>query len=227
MNTPRARHAWEQAVSSWDTEGAVELGPHTSHKYRIDPKHLCFVLSRYKFCAKLLSGTNNVLEVGCGDAFGTPVVAQEARMVLAIDWDPRLIESNSKKLGYLENCTFKHHDIVADPVEGKFDGVYSVDVLEHIDPVVEDKFMRHTCGNLTDDGTYIVGTPNLNSEAYASEASKLGHINLKDASGLKKLLSRYLKTVFVFSMNDEVVHTGFYPMAHYLFAVGVGPKTGQ
>jgi hypothetical protein len=25
--------------------------------------------------------------------------------------------------------------------------------------------------------------------------------------------------VFLFSMNDEVVHTGFYPMAHYLFAV--------
>jgi hypothetical protein len=25
--------------------------------------------------------------------------------------------------------------------------------------------------------------------------------------------------VFVFSMNDEVVHTGFYPMAHYLLAV--------
>jgi hypothetical protein len=23
----------------------------------------------------------------------------------------------------------------------------------------------------------------------------------------------------VFSMNDEVVHTGFYPMAHYLLAV--------
>jgi len=25
-------------------------------------------------------------------------------------------------------------------------------------------------------------------------------------------------------MNDEVVHTGFHPMAHYLFAIGVGKK---
>lgn len=29
---------------------------------------------------------------------------------------------------------------------------------------------------------------------------------------------------FLFSMNDEVVHTGYYPMAHYLIAVGIGPK---
>jgi len=25
-------------------------------------------------------------------------------------------------------------------------------------------------------------------------------------------------------MNDEIVHTGFYPMAHYLMAMGVGLK---
>lgn len=25
-------------------------------------------------------------------------------------------------------------------------------------------------------------------------------------------------------MNDEVVHTGFYPMAHYLIALGAGRK---
>ena len=36
---------------------------------------------------------------------------------------------------------------------------------------------------------------------------------------LKSLLSKYFHNVFIFSMNDEVVHTGFYPMAHYLFAL--------
>ena len=28
--------------------------------------------------------------------------------------------------------------------------------------------------------------------------------------------------VFLFSMNDEIIHTGFYPLAHYLVAKGVG-----
>ena len=37
-------------------------------------------------------------------------------------------------------------------------------------------------------------------------------------------MSKFFHNVFIFSMNDEVIHTGFYPMAHYLWAIGVGPK---
>ena len=31
---------------------------------------------------------------------------------------------------------------------------------------------------------------------------------------------QYFENVFMFSMNDEVLHTGFAPMGHYLFALG-------
>jgi hypothetical protein len=41
---------------------------------------------------------------------------------------------------------------------------------------------------------------------------------------LKALLDIYFENSFIFSMNDEVVHLGYYPMAHYLFGVGVGKK---
>ena len=47
--------------------------------------------------------------------------------------------------------------------------------------------------------------------------------NLKDAP-LKQMLDRRFRNGFLYSMNDEVVHTGFSPMAHYLIAVGVGLK---
>jgi len=30
--------------------------------------------------------------------------------------------------------------------------------------------------------------------------------------------------VFMFSMNDEVVHTGHHKMAHYVFAVGANKR---
>jgi hypothetical protein len=68
----------------------------------------------------------------------------------------------------------------------------------------------------------IIGTPNIEASRYASPQSQVGHINLKNHLELRKLLADHFENVFVFSMNDEVVHTGFYPMAHYLFAVGVG-----
>ena len=49
-------------------------------------------------------------------------------------------------------------------------------------------------------------------------------MNCKSGEALKRTLERYFHTVFVFSMNDEVVHTGFYPMAHYLLGVLPSPR---
>lgn len=225
MNTEGAKKAW-QGVSSLqnydDPSNTIMMGPHTGYQYRTDPKHLCFVLSRYKFCSKLLGGKASVLEVGCGDAFGTPIVAQAVKTLTAIDWDEQLVLSAQKRLSFLENCSFAQHDLVEKPIEGKFDAIYSVDVLEHIDSRKEAEFMKNCCTSMVDQGIFIAGTPNIKAEAYASASSKLGHINLKDAVGLEQLLMKYFQTVFVFSMNDEVVHTGFSNMAHYLFGVGTG-----
>ena len=217
-------HNRVMATQEWDSFIPVEMGPIASFTYRNDPKRLCFMLARYKFCAKLLSGKRSVLEIGCGDAFGTPLVAQDVDKVLAIDWDAGLIEGNIARQDIFKNCTFQHQDIISGPPEGNFDAAYSLDVIEHVAPQDEETFVRHACANLSDDGTFILGTPNVTSEVYASESSKQGHINLKDADGLRQLLSTHFSTVFIFSMNDEVVHTGFYPMAHYLFAVGTGSK---
>ena len=52
-----------------DRHGLESLGLMTSQAWYDDPKRLTFTLSRYKFAAKMLSGSQNVLEVGCADAF--------------------------------------------------------------------------------------------------------------------------------------------------------------
>ena len=111
------------------------------------------------------------------------------------------------------------HDMLQGPVPGKFDAVYSLDVLEHIDPANEDLFMSNMLESLNAGGVAIVGMPSLESQAHASPQSKEGHVNCKTGKGLKQFLEKYFNNVFVFSMNDEVIHTGFYPMAHYLMAI--------
>ena len=65
----------------------------------------------------------------------------------------------------------------------------------------------------------VIGTPSLESQRYASETSRAGHVNCKSAPDFRAALRRYWRRVFLFSMNDEVIHTGFYPMAHYLIAL--------
>jgi hypothetical protein len=37
-------------------------------------------------------------------------------------------------------------------------------------------------------------------------------------------MEEHFDNVFMFAMNDEVVHTGFAPMAHYRLALACGPK---
>jgi 2-polyprenyl-3-methyl-5-hydroxy-6-metoxy-1,4-benzoquinol methylase len=199
----------------------TRLGLIANQVWRDDPKRLCFTLSRYKFVAKLLSGKRNVLEVGCGDAFASRIVFQEVNCLTAIDFDPIFIKDAKSRCKEFE-C--KVHDILDSPVDGCFDAVYAIDVLEHIPKNREYDFMDNIYRSLSEDGVVIIGTPSVQSQVYASKPSKEGHINCKDYKQLKELMNQYCKNLFLFSMNDEVVHTGFYPMAHYLFAVGVGKR---
>ena len=50
------------------------------------------------------------------------------------------------------------------------------------------------------------------------------HINLYTAERLVATVGLHFQNTFVFGMNDEVVHTGFYPMCHYLFVLGTGTR---
>ncbi len=216
----------QMQVDTYQERGPVQLGPWTSHIWRSDPRHLGFVLARYKFCAKMLAGKAEVLEVGCGDAFGTIVVLPEVKSVHGIDFEPLVIEDAQTRLAAegVERCSFSVHDITERPLDRKFDAAYSLDVIEHIPPESEDRFMANICNSLRPHAVCIIGTPNIEAQKYATPASAEGHVNLKSAESLKKLLSHYFDNAFIFSMNDEVIHTGFYPMAHYLLGVGVGVK---
>lgn len=212
-------------IVDYRSKGPCTMGPWTSHIWRSDPRHLSFLLARYKFVAKMLEGKQKVLEVGCGDAFGTQIVLQTVESLHGLDFEP-LVLHDAEARYRAEGCSrigFSLHDVVAERVPGgPYDAAFSLDVIEHISNVQEAQFLEHIVEGLTPSGVLILGTPNLTASAYASPASMEGHINLKSARALKALLLTYFENVFSFSMNDEVVHTGYAPMAHYLFAVGSG-----
>jgi len=191
----------------------------TSWAWYDDPKRLAFTLSRYKFVAKMLSGRKQVLEVGCADAFGTRIVCQEVDELTAIDFDPVFVEDVNMRMSSKWRFTCLAHDMLAGPVSGKFDGVFALDVLEHITPKKEGTFLENLTASLTPHGVAIIGMPSLESQRYASKFSRAGHVNCKSMPDLKKTMERYFINVFMFSMSDEVVHTGYHKMAHYLMAL--------
>jgi hypothetical protein len=216
---------YNRCVEIKEKFGLTPLGLMTNQVWHDDPRRLTFLLARYKFVSKMLSGRHDVGELGCGDAFGSRIVLQEVGSLTVYDFDPVFIDDINSRQDERWPLKALVHDIVAGPLPDKHDGIYSLDVLEHISTHDEDAYLTNLRASLTGDGVLIIGSPSLESQPHASPLSKAGHINCKSGKELKELLDRYFNSVFIFSMNDEVVHTGFYPMAHYLFAVCSGPRS--
>ncbi len=215
---------YQNTIELRENQGFTTFGLMSNQVWYDDPKRLTFLLSRYKFVAKMLGGMNHVLEIGCADAFGSRIVLQDVGKLTAVDFDPVFVQDVHNRMDNRWQFECRVHDMLTGPVEGTFEAAYALDVLEHILPEHEERFITNISASLTEHGVLILGMPSIQSQTYASPPSKAGHVNCKDGSEFRKLMSNFFHNVFIFSMNDEVVHTGFYPLAHYLFALCCSKK---
>ena len=223
MSRGNSKDLWLQLDKEIQSQ-SFTMGRYTSQAFTDDPAALAFITSRYKYCANMLSGLNTVLEIGCGDGFGGAIVAQRVNRLICTDINKPLLNENQTRMERFANIEYHYHDFRKNKYPEKVDGIYLVDVIEHIFADEEPEFLKNLAGTLGEHGVCLIGTPNETSEKYASEFSKEGHINLKNHKSLKSIGDKYFHNSFLFGMNDEVVHTGFPQMAHFLWLVGVGPK---
>lgn len=205
--------------------------------YLDDPKRLAFTAARYKHVAKMLEGKERVLEVGCSDGFYSRIVRQHVGYLTAIDTDERSIaeaEANSCQEWHIRFEVGDVTDlIVADNgkkvqlIEGGlvpeavpswegFDAVYSLDVLEHIRHDHDFLYAMRGAAPVA-----VIGTPSLESQAYASPRSTEGHVNCYSGPDLKKRLEEFWDNVFLFTMHDETLGTSYASMSQYLLALCV------
>lgn len=222
---PREKQ-YEELVRVEEIHGRHSLGVMMNQVWNDDPKRLSFVFARYKFVGKMLEGFRNVLEIGCGDGFPSQIVAQSVQNLDLSDFDPFFINEAKQNISKRKNIQdVIHHDLLEMEFQKKYDAIYLLDVLEHIDPENEQIFLNNLCKSLNPNGVAIIGMPSLESQEYASKQSKEGHVNCKTGDDLKSTLKTHFDSVFLFSMNDEVIHTGFNKMAHYLMALCVNQKS--
>lgn len=193
------------------------LGAMSAYRWEQDPKMILFMLARYKFVAKMLAGYSKVLEVGCADGFGSRIVRQAVGSLTALDIDGQMIEDAKAKANPKWDILYLMGDMTA-VKENRFEALYCLDVLEHVLPSEEGIFMS-MARELAP--VAIVGMPSLESQPYASPFSRENHVNCKTEDQLRNLMLKHYRRVFMFGMNDEVVHTGFGPMCQYRFALGV------
>lgn len=189
------------------------VGGPTADYWNRDPKRLGFVLARYKFVARMFAGKATVLEVGCADGFGAHVVRQFVTRLVAIDIDERAIAEAEQYQSEERRIEFKACDFLTVDYLSGFSAAYSLDVLEHMTPGKQERAFLTRMREAAP--LAIIGSPSLESQPYASELSRRGHVNCKTEDDFRAMLLRYWREVFVFGMNDEVLHTGFGPMCHY------------
>ncbi len=204
-------------------EQSITLGPHTSLQYNNSRRHLLFSMARYKFAMKMLGGgvgdeDITILDLGCSDGFGTYYVAEFAKKVVGVDFDEEAISFAKSSLNSNSNIEFIQDNFL-NKRYGNYDGVVSFDVLEHIYPENEINYMQTVLHNLKDTGTFIVGTPSQETQQFSKENIAGAHVNIKTGEELYKMLKTYFYNVYLFTQNDEIIHTGHLRMANYLIAV--------
>jgi SAM-dependent methyltransferase len=214
----RQEHAVSDEVSELAGCRPITFGRHVAYWFERTPRRAVYYSSYYKFAAKMIGHNQRVLDVGCGEGLGTWLVAAECGFARGIDSDEDAIDV-AKSNWPEEKAEFVCADFLAVPSE-QWDAVVTFDVIEHIRPENAGCFLERIAANLTSRGIAVIGTPNQTGQVYASAVSKAGHVNVYSAERLEEELRRHFAHVFMFGANDEVVHTGFPPMAHYLIALG-------
>jgi 2-polyprenyl-3-methyl-5-hydroxy-6-metoxy-1,4-benzoquinol methylase/glycosyltransferase involved in cell wall biosynthesis len=148
-------------------------------------------LHRYVFAAQFVKG-KRVLDLACGEGYGTYMLAKEAEHAVGVEIDQPTIEHARRK--YIrDNVEFIQGSILEVPIEGKqkFDVVVCFEGFEHIDR--HDKLLSEIKRLIKDDGLFIVSTPNR--KTYTDEPGYHNPFHMKELyfDQFKELVESYFK----------------------------------
>ncbi len=217
----------EESQSNWscvtqllENNSPLKLGRYTGYWFHHTPRRMLHSLSYYKFAAKMIGSGKRVLDVGCNEGLGSYLLSKECGQCDGIDFDQGAVELAQENYPEL---SFSCEDFLQSD-KGPYDALVNFDVIEHIYPENAGAFLGKIADHLSDYGVALIGTPSEISQTFASDVSKRGHVNIYSAERLEKEVKEHFEHCFLFAANDEIVHTGYLPLAHYLIALACRPK---
>jgi len=169
-------------------------------------------LHRYAFAAQFVN-SKKVLDLACGEGYGTYLLAEKAEYVLGVDIDEQTIRHAGSR--YLrDNLEFIEGSILDVPVEGegKFDVAICFEGIEHI--TEHDKLLSEVKRLLRDDGLFIVSTPNKAIYTDAPDYHNPFHVKELYFDEFEGLLKLYFKHMRIWGQR---IYTGsnIWSIHHY------------
>ena len=156
-------------------------------------------VAAYRHARELARG-REVLDVGCGEGFGTVMLSATAVRVLGVDYSAEAVAAAAA--AYQQpGLEFRQLDVYALPSLGlRFDLITNFQVIEHLpDPA---RFLTVVRGGLKPDGLFMLTTPNR----LSTVSENPHHLREYIADELEALLQPVFGTVEIASMvgNEKV-----------------------
>lgn len=175
-------------------------------------KNMLIHLARYNFVAGFLDKTDNVIEIGCGNGYGTRLLSEYCNDIIGIDANHDVIDSAKKSF---ERDNLRYYDCTRNDVYDvmssraihnmdfkQADIVVSLEVIEHIEQSKQKLFLESMAKN-TNANTFIISTPRYYEGR--SENRKKEHTHEFEYDEFKQVLDEQFENVIVFGQNDEII----------------------
>jgi ubiquinone/menaquinone biosynthesis C-methylase UbiE len=160
-------------------------------------------LHRYAFARQFVKD-KNVIDLACGEGYGTALLAEGAAHVVGIDIDEKAIKHASSRY-VKDNLEFIQGSITNIPIadDNKFDVAVCFEAIEHI--TKHENLLSEVKRVLRDDGLLIISTPNKAVYTDAPDVHNPFHLKELYLDQFEGLLNRYFNNVRVLGQR---VYTG-------------------
>lgn len=134
-------------------------------------------LHRYAFSLLYCSG-RNVLDLACGEGYGTAMLATVARSIVGVDVCEAAVKSAAETyLGERRNLEYRVADVTRLPFpDGTFDVVVSFETIEHV--TEQERMLDEIARVLTPTGLLILSSPD--KRTYSDESGMRNEFHVRE-----------------------------------------------
>ena len=158
-------------------------------------------LHRYRFAKEYVKG-KRVLDMACGEGYGSFILSEDAESVVGVDISPACVRHASAKYGGA-GLRFVEGSITDVPPEGRgaYDVIVCFEALEHIE--AHDELMDEVTRLLKPEGVFIVSTPDKGTYSDRPGYHNPFHVRELYPDEFRDLLSKRFGSVFMYGQRVE------------------------
>jgi SAM-dependent methyltransferase len=170
------------------------------------------IVLHYELARNYIAGKDIVLDMACGDGFGSNILVGSAGKVVGVDLDSAAIEQ-AKRTFFSDDAEFIQCDVLNMPYENEFDVIAAFEIIEHVPPVA---FLRSVFRALKAGGLLLLSTPQ-NSLGHIPTTSD--HIREYSLSEIETVVDSYFEIEKIIGIKQGCVYFDGDPVGSNTFLV--------